>query len=86
MKDMYCPLCGNKMEIVAKDVDHEDFENDEDGDVYDESIHWGCPVKHCFTENDPLIQHNHPWLPIEDSRQNLLWTKPGNSWSLTFRE
>ena len=84
---MYCPLCGNKMEKVGRDCDHIDYEGEGEEDVYDDSIHWGCPVNKCFGYDNPLIQHHAPGFEKEkDKEGDLKWTRPGYSWSLTFIE
>jgi hypothetical protein len=82
---MYCPLCGNKMEEVGRDCDHIDYECPGGEDVYDDSIHWGCPVNKCFGYDYPLIQHYvHGFEKEKDKDGNLLLTAPGDSWSLTW--
>lgn len=80
---MYCPLCGNKMEEVGRAVDHIDYEGEGEEDVYDDSIHWGCPTNKCFGYVHPLIQHAPYFKDEGDDKDDLLWTRPGDSWSLT---
>jgi hypothetical protein len=90
------------MEEIAKDCDHIDCEwKKEDGewadDIYDDSIHWGCPTNGCFSEDRPLIQHAAPIGNIDDRIEEhfaevggdkivtgILWMEPGKSWSLTY--
>ena len=90
---MYCPLCGNEMEEVEREpeiIQEPDWGDKESEDKYfkamddiDESYWWYCPVNKCFGKDYALVQHHAPGFE-GDKGMDLMKTRPGDSWSLTW--
>ena len=72
-KDMwYCPMCGNKMKIVKREMPTLEQRVQGEGDS---SIWWYCPTKECFGTDYPLREHN---------LFNGINSEPGDNWSLSW--
>ena len=84
---MYCPKCGNKLELIIRNSEdnHIDYEKDPNNSWvdYDESDWYYCSTNNCFTENNPLIHHGSPAQIYKYSKEALRRAPEKNCWSLT---
>lgn len=79
--NMFCPMCGHKLIEIERKDPTDDWEYDDPRwDNYtpsepDNSIWYKCTDCKCFGDDYPLHLH-HPLRGI--------YSKPGDSWSLTW--
>lgn len=79
---MYCPLCGKKLVKVERDEESRKINDWE----YDESDWYSCPENDCFGEDFPLVHHHAPRnnRGQDGYSPDIMNTRPGESWSLTW--